>query len=175
MKKLQLKILTAATLMGGSLLLSGGAMASVSGGTAVFTADVTAPGAACEAYSPSNDDKLSSHWNDAVASGSVWIHCPVTSILGTAGITLTQGLIYNVDLPNNNGSSSVYNCYLAAQSTTSTADSTRKVTWKTGSGVGPLPVEVLSPEVSAALPDMRTYTSGCLLNSGHRVHSIVTK
>lgn len=185
MKNLKLKALTAAALMGGSLLATGGVFASVNGGGEAGDTG-TAPGAACEAYSPSNDTKLVSDWSTVKAVGSaVWVHCPLT-ILGAgaaaADFSTTSTVDFNLEMPVGI-SSTVYNCYVAQQSLVA-GSSTKKVHWKAASGVGPTTATLGGTAVSNDLdatfdptgantyPANNSYTSGCLLQPGHQLHSV---
>ena len=133
-----MKSLATAVLIGGSLLASTGAMASVSGGTvAVATGAglVNNPGSSCEAYNAGQEELLIANYSSLGATSQVWTHCPIGSPLlfdpAAAGISI------NLEMPIST-TSTVYNCYVAQQglSSSSAAGTNRTVVWGRNSGVG---------------------------------------
>lgn len=165
MKKLNLTALTAAVLMGGSLLASSGAMAYDT-----TTKTVTA-GTACKAYYPSQDTSFTPDWSTLKSVTSAWVHCPGEGVGGGVGHNLKT--TFNLDIPVD-AVKDIYNCYVAAQSLTSTGTANRKVAWKAGSSAGPTAAEI-TPSGATDFPvdATKTYTIGCYLYTGQMLHSIV--
>lgn len=172
MKKLNVAALTAAVLMGGSLLASSGAMASAASETGSATA-----GTACKAYSSSSESSLKPDWSTVKATSNLWVHCPAA---GYQDATLgTTTVYFNMEIPFD-ALTDVYNCYVAEQSAISASSSTRKVAWEIGSDAGAVTAALLLPStfsnttgVTATMATNYTYTSGCKLGAKHMLHSVV--
>lgn len=169
MKKLNLTALTAAVLMGGSLLASSGAMASAASGSNSATA-----GTACKAYSSSSESSLKPDWSTVKASSALWVHCPAA---GVQDAILGKTTVYfNMEIPVD-ALTDVYNCYVAEQSA---VGSTRKVEWESGSDAGPTTAKIVLPTtfsningVTGVMTTNYTYTGGCKLGVKHMLHSVV--
>lgn len=165
MKKLNLTALTAAVLMGSSLLVSSGAMA-----LDTQPKTITA-GSACEAYSSSSQGSLKPDWSTLKATASTWVHCPGSG-LGT-GTADTKKVTFNLEIPVD-AVKDVYNCYVASQNATDDS-STKKVVWKADSTAGVhAAVVTLSTGTPSDFPGTvaKTITSGCYLYSGQMLHSV---
>lgn len=176
MKHLQIKALSAAVLLGGSLLGSGTAMAmDTTAGAGVSTT----PGTGCKAYVAANESKLTPGWSTLTAKSGTWVHCTgegngiaLTAATGAAYAAATPGTIrFNMTIPVD-ALTDVYSCYLASQ--TSTAGSSTKVaTWGQGSNAGTVPVTITAPGLTTPLtPLLVSYTSGCFLAAQHQLHSV---
>ena len=165
MKKLNLTALTAAVLMGGSLLASSGAMASAASEVESVTA-----GTACKAYSSSSESTLKPDWSTLKSTANTWVHCPGAGLIaGSTG----RYVRFNMEIPVD-ALTDVYNCYVAEQSATG---STRKVAWAQGSDAGPTTAEVDTTAagfVGSVAPAFVSYTGGCKLAAKHMLHSVMT-
>lgn len=168
MKKLNLTALTAAVLMGGSLLASSGAMASAASDRNSATA-----GTACKAYSSSSESSLKPDWSTVKASSALWVHCPAAGVQDAIPGKTT--VYFNMEIPVD-ALTDVYNCYVAEQSA---VGSTRKVVWESGSDAGPTTAEIVVPTtfsstgVTGVMTTNYTYTGGCKLGAKHMLHSVV--
>ena len=193
-----MKSLATAVLIGGSLFASAGAMASVGAGpvpaaggapaAAAGTGVINAPGSSCEAYNAGQEELLVTNWSSMGATGQVWIHCPMNMPLVNATLNSVAAVTVNLQMPIST-TSTVYNCYVAQQSLTSSAAANRTVVWARNSGVGNVslgfgPAAANGHLYTTAVVGLGTmantaaianpsfsYTSGCLLNTGDQLHS----
>ena len=196
MKNLHMKSLATAVLIGGSLLASTGAMASIGSDTdglgtplaaaAAGAGVINAPGSSCEAYNAGQEELLVTNWSSMGATGQVWVHCPINAPVLNATLNSAGSLTLNVQMPIST-TSTVYNCYVAQQTLNSSATTNRTVVWGRNSGVGNVSVGFgavgttnghlapttfsLASMAAGAVAGSFTLTSGCLLNTGDQLHS----
>lgn len=163
MKKLNLTALTAAVLMGSSLLASSVAMALDTAPTTITA------GSACVAYSSSSQSSLKPDWSTLRATSSTWVHCPGSG-LGT-GIADTKKVTFNLEIPVD-ALKDVYNCYVASQNATA-GSATKKVIWKAGSTAG-VDAAIVTIANATDFPAnvTKSITSGCYLYTGQMLHSV---
>lgn len=166
MKKLNLTALTAAVLMGGSLLASSGAMA-----LSTDVAAHTTAGTACHAYSPTQYNTFKPDWSSLKSTVDAWVHCPGEGMNGAGTYD------FNLEIPVD-ATKDIYNCYVAYQKIGSTGSSSRAVAWDTGSDAGIAKATVTAPTTlggAAVVPAEVTLTAGCFLGASHMLHSVVAK